>query len=77
MEIKNDIAGSPYYENQPAGTRVASRDDFFQYGERIINMPYLVKVFYDEIFYAKRTNESFKIEKLKPWLDVGRVFVFD
>lgn len=77
MEPKKDDNGFFYYDQVPENFKVADRDDFFTDDEKLITKKaFLVQGFYDPKIYANRTKPGFDVNKLEPWLNNGRVYVF-
>lgn len=76
MEIKTDKNGFKYYEEIPEGWRQATVEDFYdKSGRFIINKPFLVKSYHTETYQCYRSHNISLLQKIKPWMEDGRVFV--
>lgn len=76
MDIKTDANGCQYYETLPEGWRIAYTDDFFdRSGNFIKNKPYLVQSFHSGKFECYRSRSKDLVQKLKPWMEEGKVYV--
>lgn len=76
MKYKDE---SPYFEQQPPGTRVATWNDFTKDGKIILNLPYLIHS--EQIpgrFWAFRSKPGFEhANDFDIFLERGRVLVFE
>ena len=77
-DIKQDKNGLFYFDHLPGNFRRATADDFYDLKNAVLTKkPFLVHGFYSEMYECYRVCESFSINKLKPWLSEGRVYVMD
>ncbi len=75
---KQDEYGFWYYDGLPGNVRKAVASDFYnKEGMLKLGMPYLVESYHQVIFWAFRVMDVLTMAKLQPWLDDGKVFVFD
>lgn len=66
------ILGTPRYSELPPGWRLASEKDF---RVPIINTPYLVKNYTEEVYECKRIKSSFPWQDFEIFLKNNRVYV--
>ncbi len=79
-ELKAEkVMGVAIFHGQPAGTRVATWDDFRYRGKLILNKPYLIRSRASPgIFEGHRTRPGFTRANCFGWfLENGRVYVFE
>jgi len=79
VEVKQDeLTGFFYYEQLPENTRLATVADFVDMNNCIaISKPFLIHGFYTNTYDCFRVYPGFKIEKILPWLNEKRVYVFE
>ena len=82
QKIKNKpeiVMGIAIFHGQPAGTRVATWDDFLYHGKLILNKPYLIHSEVNpEIFEGHRTRPGFTgANDFMLFLERGRIYVFE
>lgn len=74
--IKTDKNGFKYFDQLPSGWRTATVDDFYnRNGLFMIGKAYLVQSYYTGIFETYRTITISGFNRLKPWIEDGRVFI--
>jgi len=68
-----------FYRQQPPGSKVAEKEDFFLSGKIITGKPYLIHSEKNpEIFWAKRTKPGFmEHNDFELFLERGRIYVFE
>jgi hypothetical protein len=71
----DDLTDRPYFEKMPEGFRRATFDDFHVKGKKKIDMLYLIHGFHSDFFFPYLVNEELTGVTIKPWMDVGRVYV--
>ncbi len=73
------VMGIALFSGQPAGTRVATWDDFLYHDKQILNKPYLIRSqATPEIFEGHRTRPGFTgANDFMLFLEKGRVYVFE
>jgi hypothetical protein len=77
MDPLKDKNGLYYYPEQPPDTRVAIPSDFSRIPVLIArNTPFLVLGWEWQVYQCYRIREGFTLDKIRPWLDAGRVFIF-
>ena len=77
MEIQQDaLTGFFYYDQLPENFRLALLSDFNNLSNCIeTRKPFLVQGFYSGRFECYRVQLWFRVEKIKEWLEQGRVYV--
>jgi hypothetical protein len=77
-EPKTDNSGFKYYEELPPLTRVATINDFINIKECVKKQkPFLIHSWHTNKYECHRVKTEFFLQKIKPWLDEGRIFVFE
>jgi len=77
MQKQIDRNGWEYFEKLPEGYRVATLDDFHKNGRKMIGMEFLIKWVRKEYYQVCKVTETLTGANLKPFIEVGRVFVKD
>ena len=70
--------GFKYYSELPPTARVATTDDFSNIAACIKKQKaYLIHSWHYPNYECHRCKPGFIVEQIKPWLDAGRVYVFE
>lgn len=73
--VKTDRFGWKYYEQLPAGYRLAALDDFHNNGKKKVGMEYLIQRADQSHFEIHYMRKETKAIVLKPFIDCDMVFV--
>ena len=67
--------GIPVYRDQPAGTRVATEEDFIKNGQIQVGKWFLLKNYHSGFYEAYKIKEDHSNDRVQPWLNDNRIFV--
>jgi hypothetical protein len=73
---ETDENGFQFYAIQPAGTRVATLDDFHVQGKRKMGMKFLIFGQYWKVYQVYVVTGGLTAAKLEKFVKEGRVFVW-
>lgn len=77
MDPLQDQYGLQYYPEQPPGTKVATPQDLSNISVLSSrNTPFLILGWHWPVYQLYRMQPGFTIDKILPWLNAGRVFIF-